>query len=80
MEITPGKKVKLKTKKGNFDCIILESPRTDIILIKLSSASFLIVGLADIPLFLAPEVSLVLDVVFKLIISSLFKISFIGIA
>lgn len=37
MELTPGKKVKLKTKKGNFDCIILESPRSDIILIKLDS-------------------------------------------
>jgi len=37
MELAIGTRVKLRTKKGNFDCIILESPRSDIVLIKLDS-------------------------------------------
>jgi len=32
-----GQKVKLITKKGNFECIVLESPREDILLVKLDS-------------------------------------------
>ncbi len=36
-EIEPGTKVKLKTRKGNFACRILESPSKEIILIKLNS-------------------------------------------
>ena len=37
MELKVGERVKLNTKKGNFECIILESPRSDIVLIKLNS-------------------------------------------
>lgn len=36
-ELKSGERVKLNTKKGNFNCIILESPSSDIILIKLDS-------------------------------------------
>jgi glutamyl-tRNA(Gln) amidotransferase subunit D len=36
-EIKLGARVKLRTKRGNFECLILESPRSDIILIKLDS-------------------------------------------
>ena len=37
MELAPGQKVKLHTKKGDFECSILESPSSDIILVKLNS-------------------------------------------
>ncbi|MAG07734.1 hypothetical protein CMI46_02865, partial [Candidatus Pacearchaeota archaeon] len=37
MELNVGQRVHLSTKKGNFDCVILESPRSDIVLIKLDS-------------------------------------------
>ena len=37
MELTPGIRVKLHTKKGDFECVILESPQSDVVLIKLNS-------------------------------------------
>jgi len=37
MDISPGTRVNLHTKKGDFECTILESPSSDIILVKLSS-------------------------------------------
>ena len=36
-EIKPGSHVIMNTKKGEIDCIILESPAPDVILVKLSS-------------------------------------------
>jgi len=37
MELTPGTRVKLHTRKGDFECVILESPQRDIVLVKLNS-------------------------------------------
>jgi glutamyl-tRNA(Gln) amidotransferase subunit D len=37
MDIKPGTKVEIHTKKGDFNCIILESPSPEIILVKLPS-------------------------------------------
>ncbi|MEM3074591.1 MAG: Glu-tRNA(Gln) amidotransferase subunit GatD [Candidatus Pacearchaeota archaeon] len=37
INLSPGQIVELKTKKGNFKCVILDSPSKDIILIKLPS-------------------------------------------
>ena len=37
MELNPGQRVHLITKKGNFDCTVLDSPSREIILIKLDS-------------------------------------------
>ena len=34
-EVNSGDKVSLKTKKGDFECIILESPKAGIVLVKL---------------------------------------------
>ncbi|MEM3113259.1 MAG: Glu-tRNA(Gln) amidotransferase subunit GatD [Candidatus Pacearchaeota archaeon] len=36
-ELTPGMKVELHTKKGDFQCIVLESPTPNVILVKLDS-------------------------------------------
>ena len=37
VELNVGQRVHLSTKKGNFDCVILDSPSKEIILIKLDS-------------------------------------------
>ena len=37
VDLIIGQRVHLSTKKGNFDCVILESPSSDIILVKLDS-------------------------------------------
>ena len=37
MDILPGTRVNLHTKKGDFECMILEAPSQDIILVKLNS-------------------------------------------
>jgi len=37
MDLDIGQKVNLHTKKGDFSCVILESPRSDIVLVKLDS-------------------------------------------
>ena len=36
-KVTPGTEVMLHTKKGDFSCVILESPSPEIILVKLKS-------------------------------------------
>ena len=36
-KVTPGTEVALHTKKGDFDCVVLESPTPEIILVKLES-------------------------------------------
>ncbi len=37
MEVSPGTRVRLHTKKGDFECYILESPSSDFVLVKLDS-------------------------------------------
>ena len=37
MDIEPGTRVKLHTKKGDYECVVLESPSSEIVLIKLDS-------------------------------------------